>query len=103
LNYLDNDTPFFAHVRRLQKHIDYVEANEWEDATSSKLRGVLLVSESTSLLKRVRKKLTRIVDEDETPRFGYTTLQALKNSTAEDDEAWQVVGKPLEVFGLKDV
>ena len=40
LNYLDDDTPFFVYVRRLQKYIDYVEANEWEDATSSKLRGI---------------------------------------------------------------
>lgn len=103
LNYLDDDTPFFVHVRRLQMCIDYVEANEWEDATSSKLRGVLLVCESTSLLKRIRKKLAQAVDEDETPRFCYTTLQALTNSTPEDDEVWQVVGKPLEVFGLKDI
>ncbi|HSX33131.1 MAG TPA: replication-relaxation family protein [Candidatus Saccharimonadales bacterium] len=103
LNYLDDDTPFFVHVRRLQKLIDYVEANEWEDATSSKLRGVLLVCESTSLLKRIRKKLAQVVDEDEAPRFCYTTLQALKDSTPEDDEVWQMVGKPLEVFGIKDI
>jgi hypothetical protein len=103
LNYLDDGTPFFVHVRRLQKYIDYIEAEEWEDATSSKLRGVLLVCESTALLKRIRKKLARIVDEDETPQFCYTPLQALKDSTTEDDEVWQMVGKPLEVFGLKDI
>lgn len=103
LNYLDDDTPFFVHVRRLQKYIDYVEADEWEDATNSKLRGVLLVCESTSLLKRIRKKLAQAVEEDEKPRFCYTTLQALKDSTKEDDEVWQMVGKPLEVFGLKDI
>jgi hypothetical protein len=102
LNYLDDDTPFFVHVRRLQKYLEYVQAEEWEDATNSKLRGVLLVCESTSLLKRIRKKLAQIVDEDETPRFCYTTLQALKDSTPEDDEVWQMVGKPLEVFGLRD-
>ncbi len=103
LNYLDDDTPFFVHVRRLQKCIDYLEANEWEDATSSKLRGVLLVCESTSLLKRIRKKLAQLVDEDEAPRFCYTTLQALRGNTLEDDEVWQMVGKPLEVFGLRDI
>jgi hypothetical protein len=53
--------------------------------------------------ERIRKKLARLVDEDETPRFCYTTLQALKNSTPDDDEVWQMVGKPLEVFGLKDI
>jgi len=103
LNYLDDDTPFFVHVRRLQKYIDYVEANEWEDATNSRLRGVLLVCESTGLLKRIRKKLAQLVDEDETPRFCHTTLDALKQSKAEDDGVWQMVGKPLEVFGLKDI
>ncbi len=103
LNYLADDTPFFVHVRRLQKYVDYVEASEWDDATNSKLRGVLLVCESTSLLKRIRKKLAQLVDEDETPRFCYTMLQALKDSTPEDDEVWQMVGKPLEVFGLKDI
>lgn len=103
LSYLDDDTPFFVHVRRLQKLIDYVEAGEWEDATNSKLRGVLLVCESTSLMKRVRKKLAQLANEDETPRFCYTTLQALKNSTPEDDEVWQVIGKPLEVFEMKDI
>jgi hypothetical protein len=103
LNYLDDDTPFFVHVRRLQKYIEYVQAEEWEGATNSKLRGVLLVCESTSLLKRIRKKLTNSVDEDETPRFCYTTFQALKDSASEDDEVWQMVGKPLEVFGLKDI
>ncbi|MGH7882650.1 MAG: hypothetical protein ACREN8_07055 [Candidatus Dormibacteraceae bacterium] len=85
---MDDDTPFFVHVRRLQKLLAYMEAEEWEDATNSKLRGVLLVCESTSLLKRVRKKLARIVDEDEAPRFYYTTLQALRDSTPEDDEVW---------------
>jgi hypothetical protein len=103
LNYLDDDTPFFVHVRRLQKYIEYVQAEEWEGATNSKLRGVLLVCESTSLLKRIRKKLANSVDEDETPRFCYTTFQALKDSASEDDEVWQMVGKPLEVFGLKDI
>ncbi|MGH7158115.1 MAG: replication-relaxation family protein [Candidatus Saccharimonadales bacterium] len=103
LNYLDDNTPFFVHVRRLQKFVDYVEVGEWEDATSSKLRGVLLVCESTSLLKRVRKKLAQSADEDEAPRFCYTTLHALKGSTPEDDEIWQMVGKPLEVFGVKDI
>lgn len=103
LNYLDDETPFFVHVRRLQKYIDYVESAEWEDTTSKKLRGVLLVCESTALLKRVRKKLAQVVDEDETPRFCYTTLQALKHSTPEDDEVWQRIGKPLEVFGLEDI
>jgi uncharacterized membrane protein len=103
LNYLDDNTPFFVHVRRLQKLIEYVEAEEWENATNSKLRGVLLVCESTSLLKRIRKKLAQAVDEDDTPRFCYTTLQALKDSTKEDDEVWQMVGEPLEVFGLRDI
>jgi hypothetical protein len=103
MNFLDDDTPFFVHVRRLQNLIDYVEAEEWEDATSSKLRGVLLVCESTSLLKRIRKKLANMVDEDEVPKFCYTTLQALKDSSAEDDEVWQMIGKPLEVFGLRDI
>ena len=103
LNYLDDQTPFFVHVRRLQKYIDYIEGGEWEDATNSKIRGVVLVCESASLLKRTRKKLARIVDEDETPRFCYTTLDALKRSTAEDDEVWQRLGRPLEVFGLKDI
>jgi hypothetical protein len=86
LNYLDDDTPFFVHVRRLQKLIDYVEAEEWEEAPDSKLRAALLVCASTSLLKSIRKKLAQLVDEDEVPRFCYTTLQALKASTPEDDE-----------------
>jgi hypothetical protein len=103
LSYLDDNTPFFVHIRRLQRLIEYVEEEEWEDATSAKLRGVLLVCESTSLLKRVRKKLAQTVDEDDTPRFCYTTLQALKNSTPEDDEVWQMIGKPLEVFGLRGI
>jgi hypothetical protein len=103
LNYLDDNTPFFVHARRLQKLLDYVEAEEWEDATDSRLRGTLLVCESTGLLKRIRKKLAQIADEDEIPKFCYTTLQALKDSRPEDDEVWQIVGKPLEVFGLKDI
>jgi len=103
LSYLDDETPFFVHVRRLQRYIDYVEFGEWEDVTNTKLRGVLLVCESTSLLKRARKKLARIVDEDEVPRFCYTTLEGLRQSTAEDEEVWQRLGRPLEVFGLRDI
>jgi hypothetical protein len=64
---------------------------------------VLLVCEPTSLLKRICKKLAKLVDKDETPRFCYTTLQALKDATPQDDEVWQMVGKPLEVFGLKNI
>jgi hypothetical protein len=103
LNYLDDGTPFFVHVRRLQKYIDYVEANEWKNATGAKLRGVLLVCESTALLKRIRKKLAQLVDEDEVPRFCYTTLEALKKSTPGDDEVWQRLDRPLEVFGLEGI
>lgn len=103
LNYLDDETPFFVHVRRLQKLVDYVEAEEWESATNSKLRAVLLVCESTALLKRIRKKLANLVDEDEVPRFCYTTLEALKKSPPEDGEIWQTIGKPLEVFGIEDI
>lgn len=103
LSYLDDETPFFVHVRRLQRYVDYIESGEWEDATGTKVRGVLLVCESTSLLKRIRKKLAQIVDEDEVPRFCYTTLNALKKSTIEDEEVWQRLGKPLEVFGLRDI
>jgi hypothetical protein len=51
----------------------------------------------------MRKKLAQMGDEDETPRFCYTTLQALKASTPEDDEVWQMIGRPLEVFGLGDI
>lgn len=54
LSYLDDETPFFVHVRRIQRYIDYIESGEW-DATDKKVRGVLLVCESSSLLKRVRK------------------------------------------------
>jgi hypothetical protein len=91
------------HVRRIQRYIDYIESGEWEDVTGKKARGVLLICESSSLLKRVRKRLTWIVDENEVPRFCYTTLAALERSTAEDDEVWQRLGKPLEVFGLREV
>ena len=100
LYYLDDHTPFFVHARRLQKLIDYVEEEKWEAATKSQLRGALLVCESMSLLKRIRKTLAQSVDEDDIPKFYYTTLPALKRSTHEDDEIWQVVGRPLELFGL---
>lgn len=101
--YLDDHTPFFVHVRRLQSYIEYVEEEEWQSATGSKLRGVLIVCESTGLLKRIRKKLAQLADGDETPRFCYTALQSVKDVTAEDDEIWQMIGKPLEVFGLKQI
>lgn len=103
LNYLDNETPFFVHARHLQEYVAYTQDEEWEEATNSKLRGVLLVCESASLLKRVRKKLAQVVDEDEVPKFCYTTLDALKRSTIEDEEVWQIVGKPLEIFGLREL
>jgi hypothetical protein len=76
-----------------------------EPAERKEKRRAKLVREHASQRdrERIRKKLARLVDEDETPRFCYTTLQALKNSTPDDDEVWQMVGKPLEVFGLKDI
>jgi len=84
-------------VRHAGREVIAVELTEHRDRRHGER------CESTSLLKRIRKKLAQAVDEDETPRFCYTTLQALKDSTPEDDEVWQMVGKPLEVFGLKDI
>lgn len=100
LSYLDEATPFFVQVRRLQKYIDYATAGEWEESTGTKLRGVLLVCESLTLLKQIRKKLAQLIDEDDIPHFYCTTLEVLRRGAAEDDEVWQAIDRPFEVFGL---
>lgn len=101
--YLDDATPFFVHIRRVHEIIEYIEADEWESAMGTKLRGILLVCESTSLHKRIRRKIAQAVDEDDIPRICTTTLDALKHLSAADNQVWQIVGKPLELFGLEEL
>jgi hypothetical protein len=104
LLYLDTETPLFAHMRLLRSYLQYLEADEWHDATDTALRGMLLVCESPDLLQKVRRKLARLVGEyDENPGVFYTTLPALRSITNKDQEIWQCLDKPLEVFSICDL
>jgi hypothetical protein len=100
---MDDEIPLFVHTKNLKRYVDYIESGSWENATNVKLRGVLILCQSLNLLKRLRQKIARLIDDEEAPRFAFTTATALTRASQEDAAIWQLTSRPLEVLSLEDI
>jgi hypothetical protein len=58
--YYDNQ-PFFAAAKKIKKYVDYAESGGWED-TGTPLPAILAVCESSSLQKRLQKRIAASVN-----------------------------------------
>lgn len=75
--YHDNQ-PFFTALRRVKQYIDYSEEADWS-VTETDFPTLLAVCESTSLQKRLRKRIVKLVDDswEEDMKFALTTKNEL--------------------------
>ncbi|HJQ08144.1 MAG TPA: winged helix-turn-helix domain-containing protein [Candidatus Saccharimonadales bacterium] len=91
------DQPFFLATRRVMQYIDYAENGDWP--SKYEFPPVLLVCDSTSLQRRLLKKMRHAIgnaDNDEL-RFFITTTDELK------DDAWQNMADPEETLSLSSM
>ena len=62
LDILSDSQPFFAHLRRIKTYIDYCDSGEWED-TGTDFPAILFICESTSLQKKLQKRINRLNED----------------------------------------
>ena len=87
--------PFFAAVRKIKKYADYAEGGEWEE-TGTELPKVLAVCESSSLQKRLQKRMVSLGDEELI--FALTTKARL---LGEEARVWHSAADPDEAVTLQ--
>jgi hypothetical protein len=94
LDVLGEGVPFFLAVRKINRYLEYAEAKIWEKSTDSKITSVLIVCESKTLEKRLRKRIAELLTGAEVaPVFGTTTQELLESSSPEDADVWLKVAE----------
>lgn len=84
LNFYYDNQPFFKAVKKIKAHVEYAESDDW-DETGTDLPILLNICETTSLHKRLQKKVPKLIDDtwSEDVKFAITTkLELLSDSTA---------------------
>ncbi|HSW91250.1 MAG TPA: replication-relaxation family protein [Candidatus Saccharimonadales bacterium] len=104
LDVFENNQPFFVLIRRIKRYLEYAGSGEWPNEI---LPIILLVVESPSVHRRLRKRILRELQESyEDIVFATTSLNSLFNPDRKDEEWFLVDGDPSTVnepqrtFGL---
>lgn len=98
LDLLHQDQPFFLATRRIVQYIDYANRDDgWP--SSHKFPKILLVCDSSSLQKRLIKRMQRRIEEIDNPdlEFFITSLEEVK------DDVWYGMAEPDEVLPLSSI
>ncbi len=103
LDILEEDQPFFTSVRKIKKYMDYKDSGNWI-STGEDFPAILLICESTSFQKRLRKQIARMLDKSLAYNLIFVTttkeeLKALKDS----DVIWQSTFEFDEKLSLQDI
>ncbi len=102
LDVFRDDQPYFVAVRKLKQYIGYDEEADWS-VTETNLPFVLVVCESSGLVKRVQKRMVKIMNEacsDSEVVFVLTTKAEL---FGDDMAVWQKADDPGEMLTLRDI
>jgi hypothetical protein len=80
LDIYHDSQPFFTAIRRTKQYINYSEEGDWS-VTNTDFPTILAVCESSSLKKRLRKRIVKLVDDswEEDMKFALTTKIELTN------------------------
>jgi biotin operon repressor len=91
LDIFEDTTPYFVMLRRVQRYLAYAEAGDW-DVTDTDLPVILLVCETPSTQKRLRKRIAKELNQSyEDLTFATTTLSALIGSDQSSNKVWRLV------------
>jgi hypothetical protein len=101
LDIYHDDQPFFTALRRVKQYIDYSEEADWS-VTETDFPTILAVCESTSLLKRLRKRIPRLVNDswEEDMQFALSTKADLASGK---NAIWQLADDPDEMLALSQI
>ena len=87
----EETTPYFVLLRRIKKYLSYAEDGDWA-TTESDLPTILIICETTSTQKRVRKRIARELRATyEEMVFATTTKEALRTASKASDKIWRLV------------
>lgn len=70
LEVLESTKPFFVSVRKARRYITYDESGEWDD-TGTDLPTVILLCDTLTLQKRLKKQISKLKDEIEVDRLRF--------------------------------
>ena len=102
LEVLHEAQPFFVSTRKVMQYVTYAGdgREEWEQETGTPLPSVLLFCDSTSLNKRLQKKMRRAAEtiEDNDMVLYATAMTEIGNSTG-----WHDLANPGEALALNDL
>jgi len=73
LNFHYDNQPFFKSVKKIKALVEYAESGDW-DETGTVLPTFLIVCESESLQKRLKKQITKHLNESWSEDIGFTVL-----------------------------
>lgn len=101
LDVFHDDQPYFVAVRKILQYIKYDEEADWT-VTETDLPTVLAICESTSLAKRVRKRMVKALNDawDDDVVFALAVKDELLNGNA---AAWYMTDEPDEKLSLLDI
>jgi len=95
LDIFEDTTPYFVLLRRVKKYFSYAEEGDWA-IEDSPLPTILLVCESPSTQKRLRKRITKVLIESyETVNFATTIASQLLEITQVSPRIWT----PVDEYG----
>ncbi len=107
LDVFENNQPFFVLIRRIKKYLDYAGQGEWPNEI---MPIILLVIESPSVHKRLRKRILRELQESyEDISFATTSINFFLNPDHKGEEWFLVdgdlstVNEPQRTFGLAEL
>lgn len=113
LDTYDETTPYFVLLCRVKKYMQYAGEGDWEANNDTELPVILIVCETNSTQKRLRRRIAKeLRDSYEEVMFATTTKGALlASSNQEDGNVWKVVDKDNpnpdpedeEVVGLEGI
>jgi DNA-binding MarR family transcriptional regulator len=102
LDVIHESQPFFIATRKVMQYVTYADEGrkEWERKTGTVLPSVLLICDSSSLKKRLQKKMRRASDNIEGDDMA---LYAAAMDKIGDDDGWHDLANPDEALALDDL
>ena len=92
LEIYEDTQPYFVLLRRVKKYLAYADEGEWEAATYTDLPVVLMATETSSMQKRLRKRIAKEMSETyDEMSFATTTLPHLLNSEPAKGKVWTAI------------
>ena len=92
LDIFEDTQPYFVLVRRVKKYFSYAGSGEWA-ATETELPTILMVAPTTSVQKRLRKRIARHLREscEDELAFATSTIPELLAYSEAGGKAWRLV------------